>query len=70
MQICPKLFLEYLINNDIIFFTGVPDSLLKNFCICIDNNKEIKNNHIITPNEGSAIALAVPLNLGQPGVCP
>ena len=58
MQICPKLFLEYLINNDIIFFTGVPDSLLKNFCICIDNNKEIKKNHIIAPNEGSAIALA------------
>ena len=58
MKISPKLFLDHLIDNDIVFFTGVPDSLLKNFCLCIDNNENIKKEHIIAPNEGSAIALA------------
>lgn len=28
----PKIFYESLISNDINFFTGVPDSLLKDFC--------------------------------------
>jgi len=58
MSISPKLFLDHLIDNDIVFFTGVPDSLLKYFCLCIDENEDIKDNHIITSNEGSAIALA------------
>lgn len=28
----PKIFYEQLISQDITFFTGVPDSLLKDFC--------------------------------------
>ena len=38
------------------FFTGVPDSLLKNFCAYVSDNAE---NHIIAANEGGAVALAI-----------
>ncbi len=52
-----KKFYELLVNGGIEFFTGVPDSLLKDFNAYImdyvDNNK-----HIIASNEGAAIALA------------
>ena len=53
----PKDFYNCLINNGIQFFTGVPDSLLKNLCLCIDDNLSAKN-HIIAANEGNAIAIA------------
>lgn len=51
-----KNFIKELQNNSIEFFSGVPDSLLKEFCSYIKENVEDKNN-IITANEGSAIAL-------------
>jgi len=52
-----KLFYDNLIKNGIDFFTGVPDSLLKDFCAYVtDNAPEEKN--IIAANEGNAIALA------------
>ena len=57
MAINPKNFLTELINQDITFFTGVPDSLLKEFCFCIDRQMD-DNQHIIAANEGNAIALA------------
>jgi phosphonopyruvate decarboxylase len=49
-----NLFLERKIN----FFTGVPDSLLKDFLNYLTNNIKGQN-HIIAANEGNAIALAV-----------
>tara|TARA_Y100001958_G_C21248681_1_gene581807 strand:- start:6582 stop:7730 length:1149 start_codon:yes stop_codon:yes gene_type:complete len=51
-----KLYNE-LINHGINFFTGVPDSLLKNFCGYIEDNVK-KTSHIIAANEGNAIAIA------------
>jgi len=45
-------------KNKINFFTGVPDSVLKNFIYILDFNKK-KIKHIITADEGSAVALAV-----------
>jgi phosphonopyruvate decarboxylase len=51
-----KLFL-FLKKNKINFFTGVPDSVLRNFIYILDSNKK-KIKHIITANEGSAVALA------------
>ena len=47
-------FFKFLNNNGINFFAGVPDSVLKN----TKQNLERKNKkkHIITANEGSAIA--------------
>jgi phosphonopyruvate decarboxylase len=49
--------LSFLIKNKVKFFTGVPDSVLKNFIYILDLHKK-KISHIITANEGSAIALA------------
>ena len=51
-----NLFL-FLKKNKINFFTGVPDSVLKNFIYILDCNKK-KVKHIIAANEGSAVALA------------
>ena len=48
-------FIKFLKKNDINFFTGVPDSVLKNLSIKIDNFTP--KNHIISTNEGSAVAL-------------
>ena len=49
--------INVLKKNNCNFYTGVPDSLLKNLCACIDD-KIHKNNHIIAVNEGNAISLA------------
>lgn len=57
-----KQFFEELQKNDINFFTGVPDSLLKDICAYITANTS-KENHVITANEGSAIGLGVGYNL-------
>ena len=64
-----KEFLDIFINNNMFFFTGVPDSLLKDFCAFITDNIDEKN-HIIAPNEGNAVALACGhyLATGNPGV--
>ena len=57
MGIKPIDFFNRLTNSKIEFFTGVPDSLLKEFCLCIDD-KVSKKNHIIAANEGNALAIA------------
>ena len=50
-------FYNSLKKNDIDFFAGVPDSLLKSFCAYIkDNVSEDKN--IIAANEGNAVGIA------------
>ena len=50
-----KKFVNFLKNRQINFFTGVPDSILKELSMFINENK-IK--HIPATNEGSAVALA------------
>ena len=62
MAISPLKFYKTLYKNNIDFFTGVPDSLLKQLCLCIDDNIP-KERHIITANEGNAIALAAGYHL-------
>lgn len=52
-----KEFYGELLNNNIDFFTGVPDSLLKSFCAYIKDNVNSEKN-IIAANEGNAIGLA------------
>lgn len=61
IMINTKDFYNTLIDNSFDFFTGVPDSLLKEFCLCI--NDMSKNNHIITANEGNAVAVASGYNI-------
>lgn len=56
-MISPKNFFELLNERGITFFTGVPDSLLKDFCAYVTENVS-KENHIINSNEGASIALA------------
>ena len=62
MAINPEKFLQELLTNDISFFTGVPDSLLKDFCLCVNDVIPDKQN-IIAANEGNAIALATGYHL-------
>ena len=62
-KISPSIFYSLLKDQDVDFFTGVPDSLLKQFCLCIDDNA-MENHHIIAANEGNAIALAAGYHLG------
>lgn len=56
-MIATEQFYQSLHNKGIAFFTGVPDSLLKDICAYIADNTS-KNKNIITANEGGAIALA------------
>jgi len=58
---CALLF-NSLRNNKVNFFTGVPDSLLKDFCAYIADNADSRE-HIIAANEGGAVALAVGYHL-------
>ena len=62
-------FYDYLINNNLDFFTGVPDSLLKELCSCIKDKSDAKHN-IIAANEGNAVGLAAGYHLstGKLGV--
>ena len=53
--------LKVLQKNNINFFTGVPDSVLKNFSNLLSNYS--KDRHIITANEGGAVSLAAGYHL-------
>lgn len=68
-MISPKFFIDTLGSYGIDFFAGVPDSLLKNICAYIADNKDAKHN-IIAANEGAAVGLAAGhyLATGQAGV--
>lgn len=61
-------FYNYLIQNNVDFFAGVPDSLLKDFCACVKDNSK---NNIITANEGNAVALCAGYYIatGKFGLC-
>ena len=50
-------FYNLLKKHGITFFTGVPDSLLKDFCAYVADHTDPKNN-IVAANEGGAVALA------------
>uniref|UniRef100_A0A7S4JHC3 phosphoenolpyruvate mutase n=1 Tax=Paramoeba aestuarina TaxID=180227 RepID=A0A7S4JHC3_9EUKA len=53
----PQEFHELLSTKGTDFYAGVPDSLLANFCSYVQQELP-KENHVITANEGSAIATA------------
>ncbi len=57
-----KKFYDYLINKNIDFFAGVPDSLLANLCNCIKENT-VPSKNIITANEGNAVAMCAGYHL-------
>jgi len=61
-MIDPKDFYKGLQEAGIRFFAGVPDSLLKHFCAYVDDHGR-PGEHIITANEGNAVALAAGYHL-------
>lgn len=56
-MIRPEALFRQIRSKGITFFTGVPDSLLKDLCFCIEDNVS-GNDHVIAANEGAAVALA------------
>ena len=57
-------FYNHLKENGVDFFCGVPDSLLKDICAYITDHSATEK-HVITPNEGNAIALAAGYYLAE-----
>lgn len=68
-MIQPSVLFNELKDRGIDFFTGVPDSLLKDFCAYVTDHTD-SNRHVITANEGNAVALAAGhyLGSGQPAL--
>lgn len=56
LMISPDFFLKKVRELGVSSFFGVPDSLLKDFCLAIDQTEGVT--HVITANEGAAIAAA------------
>ena len=65
----PKDFYNDLATHGMDYFCGVPDSLLKDFCAYVTTVTP-KSHHVITANEGQAIALAAGYHMatGKTGV--
>ena len=49
--------INILKKNNINFYSGVPDSVLKELSIYLQAKN--KNQHIIAPNEGAAVAIGI-----------
>lgn len=63
-MIDPQKFVECLQSSSVEFFTGVPDSLLKELCACLEQMPKA-GRHIISANEGGAVALALGYHLAS-----
>ena len=66
-MIDPWEFITHLQASGVEFFTGVPDSLLKEFCACLEHVPRA-GHHIISANEGGAVALALGYHLATRNV--
>ncbi len=62
----PLRFTSELERQGFSFFTGVPDSLLKELCACITERLGSER-HIIAANEGGAVGLATGYHLASGG---
>lgn len=67
MSVSPKAFYNVLAANGVGFVTGVPDSLLKEFCAYVDAALPSEQ-HVIAANEGTAIAIAAGTQLATGGL--
>lgn len=63
-MLLPSNFYNFLKKNNIEFFVGVPDSLIKGFCNFLSKNLN-KKKHIVAANEGTAIAIASGYNIAK-----
>jgi phosphonopyruvate decarboxylase len=57
-MLAPSDYLRVLGDAGVTFFTGVPDSLLKEFCACITMTLKPED-HLIAANEGASVGLAI-----------
>lgn len=62
-----RRFLQTLRRRGVAFWAGVPDSLLEPFCAAVAAESE-PGRHVITANEGAAVALAAGHHLATGGV--
>lgn len=60
----PAILVDFLKNNNVTFYSGVPDSLLKDFCAYVDDVFP-PDNHIIAANEGASVGLAIGYHLSS-----
>lgn len=58
----PEDFLRTLTHSGVNFFTGVPDSILRDFCTLV--NQLNPPHHVTAANEGTAVSLAIGHYLG------
>ena len=63
-MINPSSLLEVLARNKIRYFVGVPDSLLSSLCSKIEGSSSGVE-HMIAPNEGTAVAIAIGFHLAS-----
>ena len=61
-MIPPRLLYNSLLKSGLVFYSGVPDSLLKSFCAYVTDHSDDRH-HIIAANEGGAIGLAAGYHL-------
>ncbi len=57
-MLSPRQLFDWLAEDDVHFYAGVPDSLLKDFCAYVTDHAG-PSRHVITANEGGAIAMAM-----------
>ena len=62
MKIKPEELYKLLYKYGVEFYTGVPDSTIKDFCFFLDSNLP-KSKHIIAANEGNSIGIATGYHL-------
>jgi phosphonopyruvate decarboxylase len=62
-MLAPSDYLRILRDSGVTFFTGVPDSLLKEFCACVTATLQPED-HLIAANEGACVGLAIGHHLG------
>lgn len=62
-MLAPSDYLSVLNDSGVTFFTGVPDSLLKEFCACVTMTLKPED-HLIAANEGASVGLAIGHYLG------
>ena len=62
-----EFFYDLLAENGISFFTGVPDSLLKDLCAYVTDHSD-ERRHIIAANEGAAVGIAAGYHLATGGI--
>ena len=55
-MLAPSDYLRVLGDAGVTFFTGVPDSLLKEFCACVTMTLKPED-HLIAANEGASVGL-------------